>query len=148
MAKTPGTIEVDVDTVLGDGVRRMMLAFEIGGILTEVMGEIRKAREKHGDQMGLPIRSGATTRPLEMIRNMVASETLDDLSAHALAFYAKRATDTRAKSGDVDWTDITLEEVLEAFAEEPGTDAFEAECLQAAAMFVSMVQVSRRGRTA
>lgn len=100
-------------------VERICLVADVEAISYEVLDEVIKAVEKHGDQMDVPL--GFSQQYAQ------AAES------------AKESTDRAFRDGRGTWMHIAVEEVMETFAEEDPVKA-RAEALQAAAMFVQIVR--------
>lgn len=86
-------------------------------ICREVYKEIKRSNGIHGEQLDRPLGC--------------------NVQFAAAADYAKDMTDRHAKSGELTWVDIALEEVYECFAEED-LEKIRTEAIQAAAMFAKM----------
>lgn len=89
-------------------------------ILAEVLLEVEKAELKHGPQMHVPL--GCSSAQFEIRSELYKGET-----------------DVAFKDGRGTWMHIAREEVYETFAEDEPAK-IRTEALQAAAMFVKIVQ--------
>jgi hypothetical protein len=80
--------------------------------------ELRRQHEKWGEQ-NHPDGTGDDRLVLAGLRTHRSARplTVDDTTAGTFAFLAKHATDRLAAGGHVQWSDILLEEVFEALAE-------------------------------
>ncbi|MEA1264183.1 hypothetical protein MicroSTF_14160 [Microbacterium sp. STF-2] len=114
-----------------------------GPVVAEVLREVTRSLEKHGEQLHLPMGTGADTHPLDTI------SALDDVTGlrpimNAAEIASVATLDTKAHSvneggdGTVTWWHILREEVFEAAAEEHVV-ALRAELVQIAAVAVKMI---------
>lgn len=101
-----------------------------GSALFAVLQEMDRQDEKWGDQTDRPDGTGLDSHPLWGFGITGAAD------AARLRRVAGVVTDKAARDGDLTWTNIALEEVFEALAEEPETPALRDELVQAAAVFV------------
>lgn len=106
----------------------------IARIITDVVREVDASTEKHGPQGGVPLGTGPKVEPIEFLSLLAPAQ----YTSSVLASLARRRTDFATSQGDVTWSDILLEEVFEALAEEaPGK--LRAELVQVAAVVVKMI---------
>lgn len=114
-------------------------------VLGEVLDERRRQDEKWGEQ-NHPDGTGEHSMPLSRIVFHRPAAPGGRHCASELALLAKEATDRAARAGMVTWTDILLEEVFEALAEDD-SDKLRTELVQIAAVATQWVEaIDRRQR--
>lgn len=105
-------------------------------IAGEIVDEVHRSLDKHGDQRHVPLGMGPETLPLDL-----GVPVYRQTRAEALALLATRATDARSFSqgdGSVTWRDILTEEVFEAYAEQDPQHIRE-EMIQVAAVAMKII---------
>ena len=113
-------------------------------IAQEVLAERDRQDTKWGEQ-NHPDGTGPRVHSLSRLRHPGAEPHLDVTLASDLAQAAKVATDTAADEGVLSWSDILLEEVFEALAEDD-LDKLRNELIQTAAVAQQWVQAIDRRR--
>lgn len=115
-------------------------------VLQEVFVERLAQHAKHSDQTHVPDGTGPLTTPVAAIVRGPANAEVNLHYAFGLANQARTATDTHAKDGVLTRTDILLEEVFEALAEDAPA-RLRTELIQVAAVAVQWVEAidTRRG---
>lgn len=119
---------------------------DYGSISGEVLTEVRRSIEKHGQQRHVPLGTGPYTYPLDTYRVSPDGDQEPGLWPGLFATsLARLATlDTKAHSqneggdGTVTWWHILREEVLEASAEDD-PDKLRAEMVQVAAVALKII---------
>lgn len=108
-------------------------------ITREVMAEIERSIQKHGEQRHLPLGTGHDSRPLAFIYDVLHR---NDVRASYIAASARTFTKARSQNeggdGTITWKDILLEEVFEALSEDDPA-AIRAEFVQVAAVALKII---------
>ena len=125
-------------------------------ISEEILDEVMRSIQKHGEQTHLPMGTGPETYPLETYPNLPhawdVSTTYDPGMRHTtlaehLAVIATLDTKARSQNeggdGTVTWWHILREEVFEAAAESD-PQALRAELVQVAAVAMKMIDAIDR----
>ncbi len=114
-------------------------------VIDEILAERVRQTEKWGEQSH-PDGSGRVQRHLAdyvFTRGAWGTSSVANATALQLSLMAKEVTDTAAKNGQVTWTDILLEEVFEALAEDDPA-RLRAELVQVAAVAAQWVEAIDR----
>lgn len=104
----------------------------------QILAEVDRSTQKHGDQAHLPLGTGDDT-PLMHGTTLAKPHAAVAVTMGTLAYTARQVTDRAADAGSVTWSDILLEEVAEAFAE-VDPRAVRAELVQVAAVVVKFIE--------
>lgn len=141
MASVNPQLKVDVSantTDLSAALVNLAVHGQSISVAFELVGEVKKARDQHGEQRHLPLGTGPEKELLFGIESNLEAFNLADADNGELADAAKLACERAFKRGEGTWQHIITEEWAEAMAEEDPT-LLRAELVQLGAMAISAI---------